>query len=149
MFDPWAGKFLWEQQSTPVFLPGELHGQRSLAGYSPWGPKELGTAQRLTQSTVHMLPPMGPGHGGTLPPVPSKPLGLPPALHYPAAAPEWAWSRRLQATCCFTIGCSQISVGFRGGFDNMLTSFVFKQPQTRAARAIQSGLWRKSSAWHK
>ena len=27
-------------QPTPVFLPGELHGQRSLAGYSPWGLKE-------------------------------------------------------------------------------------------------------------
>ena len=26
-----------EWQSTPVFLPGESHGQRSLAGYSPWG----------------------------------------------------------------------------------------------------------------
>ena len=26
---------------TPVFLPGESHGQRSLAGYSPWGRKEL------------------------------------------------------------------------------------------------------------
>ena len=25
---------------TPVFLPGESHGQRSLAGYSPWGLKE-------------------------------------------------------------------------------------------------------------
>ena len=40
---PWVGKFLWrtEWQSTPVFLPGEFHGQRSLAGYSPWGHKEL------------------------------------------------------------------------------------------------------------
>ena len=27
-------------QLTPVFLPGESHGQRSLAGYSPWGCKE-------------------------------------------------------------------------------------------------------------
>ena len=27
-------------QPTPVFLPGESHGQRSLAGYSPWGRKE-------------------------------------------------------------------------------------------------------------
>ena len=27
-------------QPTPVFLPGESHGQRSLAGYSPWGHKE-------------------------------------------------------------------------------------------------------------
>ena len=26
---------------TPVFLPGELHGQGSLAGYSPWSRKEL------------------------------------------------------------------------------------------------------------
>ena len=27
--------------TTSVFLPGEFHGQRSLAGYSPWGHKEL------------------------------------------------------------------------------------------------------------
>ena len=30
-----------EWQPTPVFLPEESHGQRSLAGYSPWGRKEL------------------------------------------------------------------------------------------------------------
>ena len=38
-FDPWVGKIPWrrEQLPTPVFWPGELHGQRSLAGYSPWG----------------------------------------------------------------------------------------------------------------
>ena len=41
-FDPWVGKILWrrEWQPTPVFLPGESHGQRSLAGYSPWDCKE-------------------------------------------------------------------------------------------------------------
>ena len=41
--DPWAGKIPWRRkwQSTPVFLPGKSHGQRSLAGYSPWGRKEL------------------------------------------------------------------------------------------------------------
>ena len=33
---------------TPVFLPGEFHGQRSLAGYSPWGRKESGMTERLT-----------------------------------------------------------------------------------------------------
>ena len=32
-------------QSTPVFLPGEFHGQRSLAGYSPWGHKESDTTE--------------------------------------------------------------------------------------------------------
>ena len=30
-----------EWQSTPVFLPGEFHRQRSLAGYSPWGCKRV------------------------------------------------------------------------------------------------------------
>ena len=30
---------------TPVFLPGESHGQRSLGGYSPWGRKELDTTE--------------------------------------------------------------------------------------------------------
>ena len=32
-------------QATPVFMPGELHGQRSLAGCNPWGRKELDTAE--------------------------------------------------------------------------------------------------------
>jgi len=32
-------------QPTPVFLPGESHGQRSLAGFSPWGHKELDTVE--------------------------------------------------------------------------------------------------------
>ena len=38
-FNPWVGKIPWrrERQPTPVFLPGESHGQRSLVGYSPWG----------------------------------------------------------------------------------------------------------------
>ena len=41
-FDPWVGKIPWrkEWQSTPVFWPGQFHGQRSLAGCSPWGHKE-------------------------------------------------------------------------------------------------------------
>ena len=34
---PWRRKW----QPTSVFLPGESHGQKSLAGYCPWGPKEL------------------------------------------------------------------------------------------------------------
>ena len=34
-------------EPTPVFLPGESHGQRSQAGYNPWGPKELDTTERL------------------------------------------------------------------------------------------------------
>ena len=36
---PGVGKTLWrrEWQPTPVFLPGESHGQKSLVGYSLWG----------------------------------------------------------------------------------------------------------------
>ena len=36
------GKIPWrkEWQPTPIFLPGELHGQRSLAGFSLWNHKE-------------------------------------------------------------------------------------------------------------
>ena len=42
-FDPWVRKVPWRRawQPTPVFLPGESHGERSLEGYSPWGRKEL------------------------------------------------------------------------------------------------------------
>ena len=41
---------LWRRQwqPTPVFLPGEICGQRSLAGYSPWGCKESDTTKQLT-----------------------------------------------------------------------------------------------------
>ena len=41
-FNPWVGQISWRRnwQPTPVFLPGESHGQRSLAGYSPQGRKE-------------------------------------------------------------------------------------------------------------
>ena len=34
-----------EWQPTPVFFPGEFHGQRSLAGYNPWSPKESDTTE--------------------------------------------------------------------------------------------------------
>ena len=42
-FAPWVGKIPWRRkwQPTPVFLPGESHGQRSLAGYSPMWRQEL------------------------------------------------------------------------------------------------------------
>ena len=39
-----------EWQPIPVFLPGESHGQRILAGYSPWGCKESDTTEQLTHT---------------------------------------------------------------------------------------------------
>ena len=46
-FAPWVGKIPWRRawQPTPIFLPGESHGQRSLPGYSPWGRKESDTTE--------------------------------------------------------------------------------------------------------
>ena len=36
----WEDPLEKEMATTPVFLTEKPHGQRSLAGYSPWGPKE-------------------------------------------------------------------------------------------------------------
>ena len=49
-----VGKISWSRkcQPTPVFLPGESQGQRSLAGYSPWGDRELDTTE-LPSTTQH------------------------------------------------------------------------------------------------
>ena len=44
-----------ERIPTPVFLPGKSHGQRSLASYSPWGCKELDTAERLNNTNNSII----------------------------------------------------------------------------------------------
>ena len=48
-FEPCVGKMPWRRkwQPTPVFLPGESHGWRSLAGHSPLGHKESDTTETL------------------------------------------------------------------------------------------------------
>ena len=48
-FDSLVGKIPWRKawQPTPVFLPGESHGQRSLVGYSPWGLARVRQTERL------------------------------------------------------------------------------------------------------
>ena len=56
MFQPWVGKIPWRRkwQPTPLFLPGEFHGQRSLAGYNPWGHKESDTAEHACLWKKHL-----------------------------------------------------------------------------------------------
>ena len=56
-FDPWAGKIPWRRkwQPVPVFLPGKSHGQRSLAGYSPWDHKESDLTEQLTLTFSYQL----------------------------------------------------------------------------------------------
>ena len=51
-FNPWVREIPWRRkwQPTPVFLPRESHGQRSLAGYSSWGHKESEMTEQLILS---------------------------------------------------------------------------------------------------
>ena len=55
-FSCWVGKIPWrrERLPNPVFLPGQSHGQRSLAGNSPWGCKESDMTEQLSRAG-HML----------------------------------------------------------------------------------------------
>ena len=49
---PGLGRSPWrrEWQPTPIFLPGEFHGHRRLACYSPWGRKESDANKQLTHT---------------------------------------------------------------------------------------------------
>ena len=51
-FNPWVGKIPWRREwlPTPVSLPGEFHGQRSLADYSPWSSKESDMTEPLNNT---------------------------------------------------------------------------------------------------
>ena len=55
--DPWVGKIPWRKEwlLTPVFLPGEFHGQRSLVGYTSRCYKELDVIEQLTLSLLVYL----------------------------------------------------------------------------------------------
>ena len=56
-FDPWVRKIPWRRkwQLTPVFLPVKSHGERSLAGCSPWGHKESDMAEQQCMQHAHRL----------------------------------------------------------------------------------------------
>ena len=64
---PGLGRFPWRRkwQSTPAFLPGKSHGQRSLAGYSPWVAKEWGLTERPTLSLSDINKSPHPSRGPT------------------------------------------------------------------------------------
>ena len=50
-FNPWVRKIPWRRkwQPAPVMLPGKIHGQRSLVGYSSWGHKESDMTEWLSR----------------------------------------------------------------------------------------------------
>ena len=53
-FNPGVGKIPWSRkcQLAPVFLPEKFQGQKSLAGYHPWGHDESDTTERLSTHTL-------------------------------------------------------------------------------------------------
>ena len=54
--DVLGGEYCLEEgmwQLTPVFLPGESHGQRSLVGYRTWGCKELDMTEHACKHLLH------------------------------------------------------------------------------------------------
>ena len=76
---PWRRKW----QPTPAFLPGESHGQRSLAGYSHWGLKRV--SHDWTRIMIHPIP---------LEPPPHRPA---PCPSHPSRSSQ---SRELSSLCC-------------------------------------------------
>jgi len=87
-FNPWIGKIPWRRkwQPTPVFLPGESHGQRNLAVYSPWGHKALDT----TEVAEHMSMSLGPRDATWF-------------SHTCQKAQPWHLTRRFAFPCCCSL----------------------------------------------
>ena len=56
-FNTWVGKTFWRKKQPPTSVPlcGKSHGQRSLAGYSPWGCKRVGHDLATKQQQDHLL----------------------------------------------------------------------------------------------
>ena len=59
-FNPWVGKIPWRRQwhPTPVLLPGNSHGRRSLVGCSPWGREESDTTDVTQQQQQQCFSPV-------------------------------------------------------------------------------------------
>ena len=56
-FDPWVRTIPWRRkwQPTPVFLPGESHGQKSLPSYRGWCPRSLNSRVNCTYRVLYIL----------------------------------------------------------------------------------------------
>ena len=92
----WVGKIPWRREWLPApgFLPGESHGQRRLAGYSPWGGKESDTTE---QSTLYSN-----GHFCAL---------LIKYLHYPFILYYRMPNRHMWCFSCISILAQELLIG--------------------------------------
>ena len=68
-FSPWVWKIPWRREwpPTPVFLPEEFRGQRSLPGYSPCGRKESDMTEQLTHTSSSEISPNDKFHSSACP----------------------------------------------------------------------------------
>ena len=98
-FDPWVRKIPWRRawQSTPVFLPEECYGQRSLAGYSSQCRTESDTTERLStdkRGKAERLPGVGAQSSNSMVwpaevPFPSNHTRLQLRFHFPSITPNY------------------------------------------------------------
>ena len=100
---PGSARFPWrrEWQPTAVFLPAQPHGQRSLAGCSPWGRRESDRTEQL----------------GTSPPLLCKVVLVPPAPQSDSPPPWVSFPFRSpqsieQSSQCSIVGSQQSSVSY-------------------------------------
>ena len=96
---PGSGRFPWRRkwQSTPVFLPGKSHGQRSLAGYCLWGCRESDTIEWLKNKTAQVIL----SHWLPSAPESSCPLGMTELRNLGCAS----------ASCLSLGGCCPLTLG--------------------------------------
>ena len=102
-FNPWVRKIPWRRkwQPTPIFLPGESRGQRSLVGYSPCGHKESDMNEQLSTIEVLILAFSRPKHF----------LG---SLRFDSWVEKIPWRRKWQPTPIFLPGKSYAQRSLEG-----------------------------------
>ena len=101
-FDPWVRKIPWKRkwQPTSLFLPGKSHGQRSLAGYSPWDCKE----SNMTEHVCIFHTNFGGFPGGASGKEPICQCQSPKRLRFDPWVRKIPWRRAWQPTPMFLLG---------------------------------------------
>ena len=96
---PASARFPWRRkwQPTPVILPGKSHGQRSQAGYSPWGSKRVGHTEQLSDNKTYSQ-----AHSALCSAVtPVSPNSVQPCGPEPTRLPcPWNFSGNNAGVCC-------------------------------------------------
>ena len=144
-FDSWVEKIPWrrEWQPTPVFLPGESQGQRSLEGYDPWGHKESDTAEQLSMRGICPLE-----ENKWWEKVPSVPPQLNLKINTEGARsdsdPSTSWSQKAKVSSCLKGQNGQYVKKWSQEFSDRRDSLVWsgelnREPRTAEERMGEMG----------